>query len=205
MNDSEPTQNQADSIPPNNTQGPVGERLRRLRKERDLTILELATRAGVSAGMISQIERGAANPSIKIIQRLKTALGVNLWEVLDSGEPRTPEDPPFIRRRQDRPRLVMGESGLTKELLSPQPDQNLRFMIVRMPPGSETQDVLIGRGHKGGYVLAGRVALRVGDRTAEVVAGDSFQFRSDLPHQVFNRSDEEATLIWIMSVLDTHL
>lgn len=183
----------------------MGQRLRQLRGERNLTILDLAAKAGVSAGIISQIERGLSNPSMKTLQRLRMALGVNLWEFLSREEPAPEDDPVFVRRRGDRLRVVMNESGLTKELLSPQPDQNLRFMIVTMPPGSETQDVLIGQGQKGGFVMTGEVALKVGESVSTLNEGDSFQFRSDIPHQVYNRSDKEATLMWIMSVLDTHL
>ena len=183
----------------------MGERLRKLRGERSLTILDLAAKAGVSAGIISQIERGLSNPSMKTLQRLRVALGVNLWEFLSAEEPATGDDPLYIRRKRDRLRVVMTESGLTKELLSPQADHNLRFMIVTLPPGSETQDVLIGQGQKGGFVMTGEVTLKVGDTTSVLGEGDSFQFKSDIPHQVYNRSEQEATLMWIMSVLDTHL
>lgn len=183
----------------------MGERLRKLRSERELTINDLATKAGLSVGIISQIERGLSNPSMKTLQRLRVALGVNLWELLSANEPTTENDPAYVRRKSDRLRVTMNETGLTKELLSPQPDENLRFMIVTMPPGSETQDVLIGQGQKGGFVMSGEVTLEVGDTVSVLNAGDSFQFRSDQPHQLYNRSDGEVTLMWIMSVLDTHL
>ncbi|MCM2475543.1 helix-turn-helix domain-containing protein [Rhizobium sp. CG5] len=183
----------------------MGERLRKLRGERELTILDLATKAGLSVGIISQIERGLSNPSMKTLQRLRIALGVNLWELLSANEPTTDNDPVYVRRKSDRLRVIMNESGLTKELLSPQPDENLRFMIVTMPPGSETQDVLIGQGQKGGFVMTGEVTLKVGDTVSVLSEGDSFQFKSVLPHQLYNRSDGEVTLMWIMSVLDTHL
>ncbi|BCH62016.1 helix-turn-helix domain-containing protein [Agrobacterium vitis] len=183
----------------------MGERLRKLRGERGLTILDLAAKAGVSAGIISQIERGLSNPSMKTLQRLRVALGVNLWEFLSVQETIPDDDPAFVRRKSDRLSVVMNDSGLTKELLSPQPDQNLRFMIVTMPPGSETQDVLIGQGQKGGFVMTGEVTLKVGETISVLGEGDSFQFKSDIPHQVYNRSDGQVTLMWIMSVLDTHL
>jgi quercetin dioxygenase-like cupin family protein len=65
--------------------------------------------------------------------------------------------------------------------------------------------VLIGTGNKGGLVLSGRVVLTVGDSTTELGEGDSFQFKSSILHGIANRSSHEARLIWIMSVLDTHL
>ena len=92
-----------------------------------------------------------------------------------------------------------------KDLLSPRNDDNLRFMIITMSPGSISEDVLIGTGDKGGLVLSGRVVLTVGESTTELGEGDSFQFKSNIPHGIANRSTEEAKLIWIMSVLDTHL
>lgn len=184
----------------------IGERLRALRSEHDLTILELAAKAQVSAGIISQIERGSSNPSMKTLQRLRAALGVNLWEFLQTPAT-TPkaQEADFIRRASERPRIVVGETRLVKELLSPRPDENLRFMFVTLPPGGVSEDVLVGTGQKGGYVISGRVELTVGEHTAVLEEEDSFQFRSDVPHQVMNRSDTEAKLLWIMSVLDTHL
>lgn len=184
----------------------IGERLRQLRGERDLTIADLAGRAGVSAGIISQIERGKSNPSIKTLQALRSALGVNLWEFLDNPPQRSNEaEPNFIRRRANRPRLVVGETHLVKELLSPHADETLRFMFVTLPPGGVTEDVLIGRGQKGGYVVDGSVEVAVGGELAQAFEGDSFQFRADLPHKISNRGETEAKILWIMSVVDVHL
>ena len=87
----------------------LGARLRQLRTARDLTIAQLAERAGVSSGLISQIERGNSNPSIKTLQRLRAALGVNLWEFLEDrssaklGDGGTPEAPPFVLSQSRSP------------------------------------------------------------------------------------------------------
>lgn len=184
----------------------IGARLRALRGERNLTILELAAKAGVSAGMISQIERGNSNPSIKTLTRLGTALNVNLWQFLDEPKPRVPSEPaPFVRRRDQRPQLVLGSTGLVKELLSPQFAENLRFMFVSLKPGAFTEEVLVAPGQKAGYVVSGSVELRVGDHTVVLQEGDSFQFNSDVDHRLSNNSGEGAKVMWIMSALDTRL
>lgn len=184
----------------------IGRRLRALRNERSLTILELAAKAAVSSGMISHIERGSANPSIKMLQRLCGALDVSVWEILD--EPKQSlanETPPFVRRRAQRPRMVLGDKGLTKELLSPQYAEELRFMFVTMPPGSVTEEVLIGAGQKAGYLMAGTVELTVGEHAVVLEEGDSFQFSSDIEHSLTNRSPQEAKVLWIISALDTRI
>jgi transcriptional regulator with XRE-family HTH domain len=183
----------------------IGLRLRSLRSERKLTIADLAAKAGVSSGIISQIERGASNPSINTLQKIRSALGVNLWQFLDDAQSPSAEDLPFVRRRSNRPRIVAGKMHLTKELLSPSSSENLRFMILTLPEGAESEEMLSGPGDKGGYVLSGQVELTVDDRVAQRVEGDSFQFKSTLPHRLVNRHDVEAKLVWIINIQDSHL
>lgn len=183
----------------------IGARLRALRGEREFTILELAARAAVSAGMISQIERGQSNPSIKTLQRLCRALDLNVWEFLEKPSGRAATDTvPFVRRSAQRPRLI-ADSGIVKELLSPQYAENLRFMFVTLPPGGQTEEVLIGPGQKAGYVIAGSVELTVGDSSVTLDVGDSFQFGSSADHKLTNPSEVEARVLWIISVLDVRL
>ena len=186
----------------------IGAKLKRLRAGRSLTIAQLAEQAGVSSGMISQIERGTTNPSIRTLQRLRAALGANLWEVLDQGvaaDPAVTEASPYVLRLADRPRIVVGESRLVKELLSPRKDRNLRFMIITLPAGGVSEDVIIGEGEKGGLVVEGRVRLVVGPDVSDLGEGDSFQFPSSLPHTLSNPHRTPARVVWIMSVLDSHI
>lgn len=183
----------------------IGERLRALRTERGMTIQELAAKAGLSVGSISQIERGNSNPSVGTLQKLKGALGVNLWAFLESPGIETVQESNFVRRKNNRPKIVAGHGHLTKELLSPKDNNELRFMILTLPPGASTGDILAGPGEKGGYVMAGSVELTVGNVVETIDEGDSFQFKSGLPHQLVNTSDREAKLIWIIRIQESHL
>jgi transcriptional regulator with XRE-family HTH domain len=183
----------------------IGTKLRALRSERGLSISDLAARAGVSAGIISQIERGKSNPSVKTLQRIRTGLGVSLWAFLEQPAPASSQDPTFVRRADDRLRIVVGRSKLIKELLSPINHESLRFMTITMPPHSRTEEVVVGAGEKGGFVVEGAIELTVGDRTSTLTKDDSFQFRSDQPHRVVNATDAPARIIWIMSMQDLHL
>jgi transcriptional regulator with XRE-family HTH domain len=183
----------------------IGRRLRALRTERGLTILELAAKAGISSGNISQIERGNSNPSISTLHKLRSALGVNLWSFLEPDALNSSHQSQYVRRRDNRPRIVVGSNQLTKELLSPRDNNELRFMILTLPPGAQSGDALSGPGDKGGYVLSGKVELTIGDEVVELEAGDSFQFKSTIPHQVVNRWSGEAKLIWIINIRESHL
>lgn len=182
----------------------IGRRLRALRTDRGMTILEMAAKAGVSVGSISQIERGASNPSISTLQKLRAALGVTLWSFLET-EAEAPRENRYVRRPGERPKIVVGGSHFTKELLSPRDNNQLRFMILTVPPVAQSTDVLTGPGDKAGYVMSGSVELTVGDEVFQLVEGDSFQFPSTIPHHLTNRSEREARLIWIINIRESHL
>lgn len=178
----------------------VGARLRALRIDQGLSVNELAMRAGVSVGTVSQVERNKANPSVRILERLRQALSVPLTALLEEDD--AVSDPvagDFVRRAAERPLFEVGKHGMQKELLSPHGDHDLQMMLILLPAGAGSDEVLIGVGEKAGLVLEGTVVLNVGDRRAELRAGDSFQFKSTVPHSVRNESSKAARLLWIMN------
>lgn len=181
------------------TQEAIGARLRALRRERKLSLAELAARAGASVGMISQIERNLSNPSVRMLERLRTALGVPLTTLLESDDPRADTVVDIVRRADARPHFSVGPTGLSKELLSPHGDHDLQFMVITIPPGTQSGEVLLGPGEKAGLVLEGEMTLTVGERHEVLGPGDSFQFKSAIPHAVHNPGAAPTRVLWIMN------
>ncbi len=178
----------------------VGARLRVLRTAQGLSVNELAMRAGVAVGTVSQIERNKANPSVRILERLRQALAVPLSALLEEDDAVSdPTAGDFVRRAAERPVFDVGNHGMQKQLLSPHGEHDLRMMIILVPPGAGSDEVLVGVGEKAGLVLEGTVVLNVGDRRAELRTGDSFQFKSTVPHSVRNESGKPARLLWVMN------
>jgi quercetin dioxygenase-like cupin family protein len=105
----------------------------------------------------------------------------------------------FVRRAAERPLFDVGKQGMQKELLSPHGDHDLKMMIILLPAGAGSDEVLVGVGEKAGLVLEGTIVLNVGDRRAVLRAGDSFQFKSTVPHSVRNESGEAARVLWMMN------
>lgn len=178
----------------------VGGRLRALRIEQGLSVNELAMRAGVSVGTVSQVERNKANPSVRILERLRQALSVPLSALLEEDD--AVSDPivgDFVRKAAERPLFDVGMQGVQKELLSPHGNHDLKMMIILLPAGAGSDEVLVGVGEKAGLVLEGTIVLNVGDRRAVLRTGDSFQFKSTVPHSVRNESDEMARVLWVMN------
>jgi DNA-binding XRE family transcriptional regulator/mannose-6-phosphate isomerase-like protein (cupin superfamily) len=190
----------------NSDEASVGLRLRALRRERELSIAQLALKAGVSTGIVSQMERGTANPSLRTLERVRVALGVPLMALLEdisAGVSRSEaaRDPAFVRRRASRPHLKVGTDGYAKQILSPQwPTDGLRFMIITIPTGVSSEEVLIGAGEKAGLVLGGKLHLSVDDGEAILSEGDSFQFPSDVPHNIRNDGPQDAEVLWIINM-----
>lgn len=180
----------------------VGGNLRTLRKAKGMSLQALAEASGVSVGMISQVERGLANPSMRLLTALRRALNVSLQEIFGEAEPSPipSADPAFVRRLEHRPSIDLGT--LHKELLTPTDRQNLQLMVLRLDPGGESGGrALSYPAEKGGLVLSGRVLLTVEDEAAELKTGDSFVFDSARSHHLRNISDETTEVLWIIGAV----
>jgi transcriptional regulator with XRE-family HTH domain len=178
----------------------VGETIRRLRQARGMTLQELAVASGVSVGMLSQLERDRANPSLRVLTQIRIALGVTVSALFEDAPARA-ADPAFVRRMENRGHLELGY--LSKELLSPGSAGNLQFMILHIPPGGTSgAQPLSYPAEKGGMLLEGALELTVRDRTVLLREGDSFLFDSLDPHAFRNPSaDAAARVLWIIGAV----
>ncbi|CCF11930.1 MULTISPECIES: cupin domain-containing protein [Pantoea] len=182
----------------------IGVRLKLIRKSRNMTIKELAQQANVSAGAISQIERNLANPTVRVLEQLRVVLNVPLTAFLEQHEVMRPGAEHYVRRWRERPHFQVGKHGISKEMLSPSGEHDIQFMYISIPPRTRSEEMLTGIGEKAGVVMEGRLALEVNGETTFIEAGDSFQFKSHLPHNIFNDSDTEARVLWIMHIPPRH-
>ncbi|WP_204985794.1 helix-turn-helix domain-containing protein [Microvirga pakistanensis] len=186
----------------------VGARLRHLRNQKGMSLKMLAEASGVSVGMISQVERGLANPSVRLLTALRRALNVSMQELFGEtkDELTGSAEPEFVRRRKNRPVIELG--ALRKELLTPTDQRNMQIMIIHIEPGGESGGrALSYPAEKGGLVMSGNVILNVDDQAVALEPGDSFVFDSVRPHSLRNVSAEPAEVLWIISAVqfDRHL
>jgi transcriptional regulator with XRE-family HTH domain len=171
----------------------VGAMLRQLRRDRDLTVEALAVTAGVSAGLISQIERGIGNPSFSTLLKLAHTLGVPLGTFL--SDPTAPRGH-MVVRKHERKRLELSGAGLVYELLTPDLQHNLQVLNTRMPPGFDGAGRTFRHpGEECQHVLSGKLEIFVGDEKYELSEGDSITYDSDLPHWYRNPTTEWAEFI----------
>jgi transcriptional regulator with XRE-family HTH domain len=162
----------------------LGAVARRVREEQGLTLTDVSTTAGISAGMLSRLETGHVTPSLETLVALATALGVRpallLQEVGgdEEGAQRVPAGSGLevVRRGTRR--------GHTYHLLAAQrgPRKAFEPFLVTLTDKSE---VFPGFQHPGTefiYILAGSLTYRHGHHSYPLATGDSLSFRGDVPH-----------------------
>lgn len=176
----------------------LGERIRNLRVERELTLAALSARSQISVGMLSHIERGKTSPSLKLLDRLRVALGVPLASFFEAPEDRSAEEG-TITRAGHRSTLSFSKTGLIKELLSPPGHSEMEVLMLSIQVGGGSgADPWRRNGEKAGYVMQGRFELQIGEQIHVLEQGDAFQFDSRQPHWFRNLADTETRVIWII-------
>ncbi|MDX6748597.1 helix-turn-helix domain-containing protein [Geminicoccaceae bacterium 1502E] len=178
----------------------VGQQLKKLRKERDWSLSQLAEASQVSIGLLSQIERGRSIPSLRTLTKLRVALDVSLGTLVGQREPTvSSSESRFVKRREDRESLVIGDNRLVKEFLSPTKSEHLQVMLMNIPPaGGAGSRAYSYDGEKAGLVLEGGIRLQLGEDVLDLREGDSFQFNSSIPHTFSNNHDVPAKVVWII-------
>ncbi len=155
--------------------------------DRGLTIERLAARSGVSASMVSAIERGTKAPTITVLDRLGRGLGVPVADLLaDRSFPTL-----IVRRANDQD--VVDENGWSRTILSPVVS-GLGFEWIRteLPSGVDAGEfpAYATGSHEYIAVTDGQLELTVGSETVSLRAGDSVYFASDVVRRYRNTSDE---------------
>jgi transcriptional regulator with XRE-family HTH domain len=193
----------------------MGERLREARRARALSLRTLAERLGVSPSLISQIETGRANPSVSTLYAIANELDVSLDELLFNDrrapEPTIPARPGVtaggtmataapVQRAGDRHRIRLA-SGVDWERLTTVSEPGIEFLRVTYEVGgaSSPPDAFQRHpGHEWGYVLSGRLQVRIGFEEYILEPGDAISINSSIPHRLATIGDEPVKAIWFV-------
>ena len=179
----------------------LGETVRLLRQRAGLSIQEVARRAKLSMGMISQVERALATPSVRTLRMLGIALDVPISYFFEPHHGGATS--PYIVRKNDRRLLRLTANGVVKEALTPTADGELELYELTLNPGASSgTDFFQHTGEKAGYVLAGSLRLWLDNEAHVLEAADSFRFPSTVPHMFDNPTQTVARVIWVTTLRD---
>jgi transcriptional regulator with XRE-family HTH domain len=184
----------------------IGPRLRERREQMGLSLREVARRIGVSASLISQIERDKVNPSVStlyaLVQELRLTMG-DLFATDGTASSAAPPSlaPPAPLVTAEQRAVITLATGVTWERLTPSSDPTFEFLHVVYEPGSEScpEDSLVTHGGKEyGYLISGRLGVRIGFDEYDLGPGDAISFDSSSPHRLWTIGDEPAKAIWVI-------
>jgi XRE family transcriptional regulator, regulator of sulfur utilization len=179
----------------------VGPRVRALREAMDLSLRDLAQRTGVSAPMLSQVERGETSPTLAVAARIASGLDLTLSQLLRLDE----ADGVTVVRRAERRGGGSRRAGHTYEIVTPPlPGQRAEVSCHVLLAGASTGGPGDPPMHEPGsretaIVQAGRVRLVIGDAHYDLEDGDTVTFDADLPHHFENPDTGEARFICVVS------
>lgn len=171
----------------------IGTKLKELRVLKGLTQEELADRAELSKGFISQLERDLTSPSIATLMDILQCLGTSIGEFFNES----PEEQ-IVFGKADY--FEKHDTDLKNEIkwIIPNAQKNMMEpILLTLEAGGETYPDNPHEGEEFGYVLQGNVSIHIGNKTYKAKKGESFYFISDKKHYLSSKAG--AILIWVSS------
>lgn len=171
----------------------IGEKLKELRILKGLTQEDLAGRAELSKGFISQLERNLTSPSIATLMDILQCLGTSIGEFFYES----PEEQ-IVFGKTDYFEKHDGELGNVIQWIIPNAQKNMMEpILLTLKAGGETYPDNPHEGEEFGYVLQGNISIHIGNKTYKAKKGESFYFVSDKKHYLSSKAG--ASLIWVSS------
>lgn len=175
----------------------LGGIIQRLRLDASVSIGALAATAGVSSGLLSQIERGLGNPSYTTLIKLAHALQVPVGRFFGGEEP---DDRAALVRADQRRRLLLSERDLVYELLTPSMNGRLGVVRAQIAPGWSNESVpYVHEGEECITIMEGELFVDIGGATYVLGVGDSLTYDSSIPHFYRNTTSNSAVLYGAMT------
>jgi XRE family transcriptional regulator, regulator of sulfur utilization len=174
--------------------------VRALREAGGLSLRDLATRCGVSAPMLSQVERGEASPTLAVAARIAAGLELSLSQLLRLDEGGTVS---VVRAGDPKPASQRG-GHRTEVLTPPLPGQRVELSRHTLAPGAATGGADDPPMHEPGaretvHVEDGALALCIDGARHDLGAGDTVTFDADLPHHFENPGTAPATFLAVVA------
>lgn len=171
----------------------IGAKLKQLRVLKGLTQEELADRAELSKGFISQLERDLTSPSIATLMDILQCLGTDLKDFFNDAD-----DDQIVFKKQDYFEKNDSEYKNKIEWIIPNAQKNAMEPIrLTLDPGGSTYPDMPHEGEEFGYVLKGTVVIHIGAKSYKASKGDSFCYRPDAKHYLEAPQNTGAVLIWV--------
>ena len=175
----------------------LGADLRALRKARGMTLSDLGEALGRSVGWLSQVERDLSEPTLTDLREMASVFDVSVSILLRHAGARD-DEAGFVVRRGARRQIGARIEGLAEELLSPDLTDEFEMVHSTFAPGAEAPGQVSRPTQEVGYLMEGRLDLKIGSKAFTIHPGDSFRLRGE-PFHWANPYTEPAVAIWVIA------
>jgi len=175
----------------------IAEKLKTYRSQNQMTLRQLAERAGCTDAYLSQLERGLANPSIMILKKIATAMGLQIVDFfLEPGGGENDvvmkeRDRVSMRFRRGDPKIQMLVRNIQNKRMQP--------FYTTIEPGGGSRGAYTHIGEECGIVLQGVMELNLNGKVYRVKKNESFYFSSQETHSWSNPGKRKTIVIWVVS------
>jgi transcriptional regulator with XRE-family HTH domain len=179
----------------------VGTNLRRLRSQRGLSLERLSQLSGVSRAMLGQIELGQSAPTINVLWKISSALGVPFSALISARA----QGGIHVLRAEQAKLLTSHDGSFTSRALFPFDEpRRVEFYELRLAPGGVERADAHNPGTTENIVVAkGAVEIEVEGKKEQLSAGDAMVFEADVPHVYRSKADGESVMYLVMTYADT--
>ncbi|MET4140668.1 XRE family transcriptional regulator [Pedobacter sp. UYP1] len=175
----------------------ISTRIKEIRRERNTTVQELADLAGVSKGLISQIENNRTVPSLMVLIDIISALDVDLNQFFKDISASSQLSPVLIKRKNEYEPFEKEQAlGFLYQRIFTKTFKNstVDIVLLELEPNA-TRPMVVTEAFEYKYILSGKVDYIFEDQTYSLSDGDSMLFDGRLPHTPKNTSDQKATML----------
>jgi transcriptional regulator with XRE-family HTH domain len=172
----------------------IGERIKNLRELSNLTQEELAERAGLTKGFISQIERDLTSISLDSFLQILEAMDENISDFFRESSAEK-----IVYRETDRVAIEKEKIQRFELLVPGSTNRRLEPILLTLRKGQVTPRERPHEGEEFGFVLRGKVTLRFGKEALKLQRGECFYLSAEKEHWIQNTSSKEAVILWVSS------
>lgn len=174
----------------------LGQKIAAARANKSLSLRQLAEKISVTPSLLSQIERGLANPSLNTLRMIAVSLDIPLFSLFTEAA----DVNDLISRANNRKKIIFPHSNWEYTLLSPDLNGAIEMVLMTIPPHAQSAEIpLAHRGEEVAYVLSGTVALYMGDAAETLNQGDSVKIPPGVSHMWKNDSDTNVDVIFAVT------
>ncbi|WP_226669623.1 cupin domain-containing protein [Metabacillus litoralis] len=169
----------------------IGKKVEKYRKDKNLSSRELAKLAEITPSMLSQIERGLANPSIQTLKVLAKALDVPTFSFLLEDT----QTADLVVRANQRKNMIVED--MSYELVTPNFTGTLATAIMKVPPQTSSSEKLLEhKGEEVAFVLEGKIKMYLDNEEYILETGDSVKIPSYMKHKWENSFEKTASILF---------